>query len=227
MRVSPHTNRNKTHCHRGHPLSGDNLYPRKDGGRDCRACRVLWKEKHHRRVMRNYAKRRRAEGKFHYGYLPSVVKRTDPGLLRHAIEMVRQTGSRAAAHELIGYQRWRAIMAYEPRLKRQVQKLIVRRRTVVVAPSIIRATDDIMDAIEAAVPRHLPPDHRADVIQNIWLAVLEGRLKRSEIAELAREYINAEYRINHNAWGPRSLDVPIYLDASTTLLDTLTRGLWD
>jgi hypothetical protein len=28
----------KTHCKRGHPLSGDNLYLRPDGGRQCKAC---------------------------------------------------------------------------------------------------------------------------------------------------------------------------------------------
>lgn len=32
-------NARKTHCKRGHPLSGDNLYPRPDGDRDCRTCR--------------------------------------------------------------------------------------------------------------------------------------------------------------------------------------------
>jgi hypothetical protein len=39
-----------------------------------------------------------------------------------------------------------------------------------------------------------------------------------------------EYKNNHSAWGPRSLDVPIYLDGDTMLLDTLasgSSGLWD
>lgn len=30
----------KTHCLRGHPLSGDNIYLSPDGGRSCRACRL-------------------------------------------------------------------------------------------------------------------------------------------------------------------------------------------
>jgi hypothetical protein len=29
----------KTHCKRGHPLSGENLHVRKSGARDCRICR--------------------------------------------------------------------------------------------------------------------------------------------------------------------------------------------
>lgn len=65
------------------------------------------------------------------------------------------------------------------------------------------------------------------MIQNIWLDVLRGRLKRQDIAPRAGKYVRAEYKVNHNAWGPRSLDVPIYLDGKTNLLDTLTRGLWD
>jgi hypothetical protein len=32
-------NARKTHCKHGHPLSGENLYLRPDGGRQCRECR--------------------------------------------------------------------------------------------------------------------------------------------------------------------------------------------
>lgn len=31
--------RTQTHCKRGHPLSGDNLTPHRDGRRQCRACK--------------------------------------------------------------------------------------------------------------------------------------------------------------------------------------------
>jgi hypothetical protein len=31
-------NKKKTHCPRGHPYEGENLYARPDGGRDCRKC---------------------------------------------------------------------------------------------------------------------------------------------------------------------------------------------
>lgn len=36
----PAQNNRKTHCSKGHPLSGENLYPRTDGGRRCRICKV-------------------------------------------------------------------------------------------------------------------------------------------------------------------------------------------
>lgn len=34
------TNRDKTHCPKGHPYSGDNLYVRPNGKRECRQCRT-------------------------------------------------------------------------------------------------------------------------------------------------------------------------------------------
>jgi hypothetical protein len=36
----------QTHCLRGHPLSGANLYMRSDGGRECRACRPARRAEH-------------------------------------------------------------------------------------------------------------------------------------------------------------------------------------
>lgn len=35
-------NRDKTHCHNGHPLSGENLYLDASGRRICRACKLAW-----------------------------------------------------------------------------------------------------------------------------------------------------------------------------------------
>lgn len=38
---SPANNARKTHCHRGHPLAGDNLRIRSSGDRFCKACRRI------------------------------------------------------------------------------------------------------------------------------------------------------------------------------------------
>lgn len=43
----------KTHCVRGHPLSGDNLFLTTKGRRECRTCR----RDRHREYMRDYRKR--------------------------------------------------------------------------------------------------------------------------------------------------------------------------
>lgn len=38
-------NQSKTHCKRGHPLSGDNLYVSPSGSRHCRTCRNSWQQR--------------------------------------------------------------------------------------------------------------------------------------------------------------------------------------
>lgn len=38
-----------THCKAGHPLSGDNLKPRKDGARECQICRKAWTKEYDRK----------------------------------------------------------------------------------------------------------------------------------------------------------------------------------
>jgi hypothetical protein len=113
--------------------------------------------------------------------------------------------------------------------KNRIAVMSAPRGVAVTAPAILRAAHDVMDEIEAVLPRHLPRDLRDDVAQNIWLAVTERRLKREDIPKHAHAFIRAEYKSSHNAWGPRSLDVPIWIDGKTTLLDTLTSGsgLWD
>ncbi len=53
--VSPSAqNRRKRSCLRGHPLSGDNLYIRKDGtGRTCKKCRADWARPYMRKKRRD------------------------------------------------------------------------------------------------------------------------------------------------------------------------------
>jgi hypothetical protein len=210
-------------------MSGANLYYRADrGGRgECKACRNLAHNRYEAKMPAEQKVQRLIEAARSGLTINNVCygqRGTRACKVPHLFVMHRpQLDTLAAASPTLGKRLFRMFRKNE--LNAKIQGGFSRRKSA--APSIIRASDDIMDEIESAVPCYLPLDHRADVIQNISLAVLEGRLKRSEIAERAREHINAEYRINHNAWGPRSLDVPIYLDGNTTLLDTLTRGLWD
>ena len=41
-RIGYYPNRDKTHCKRGHPLSGENLRITSTGGRACRECGRIW-----------------------------------------------------------------------------------------------------------------------------------------------------------------------------------------
>ena len=52
-------NRAKTHCIRGHELSGDNLYVYPDGRRSCKACQA---EYHRRRRAKKKKKKKEAKG---------------------------------------------------------------------------------------------------------------------------------------------------------------------
>jgi hypothetical protein len=54
--------------------------------------------------------------------------------------------------------------------------------------------------------------------------MLVRRLPREEISTRSHEFFRAEHRANQNAWGPRSLDVPMWIDGNTTLLNTLASG---
>jgi hypothetical protein len=84
----------------------------------------------------------------------------------------------------------------------------------------------LLDRINVVVPRHLPRDHRDDVIGEMALAIYEGRLDEMDIQRRVRELVNAGYRRDHDRFGPLSLDVPIFEDGGTTLGDRITVGLW-
>lgn len=214
-------------CKHGHALTLDNVYTRPGGKyRECRICqrqKAAKSDKIGEKVIRR------------------VMIALDEGWSFNRIAgLGGPVGNRYIGGKIVDVGRLLRFCEANPRLGKVIRSKAKanrdaiqittnqNRHPTIARPSIIRATDDIMDEIEAAVPRYLPPDHRADVIQNIWLAVLERRLKRSEIAERVREYINAEYRNAHNKYGDRSLDVPIWIDSATTLLDTLSteQGLW-
>jgi hypothetical protein len=51
---------------------------------------------------------------------------------------------------------------------------------------------------------------------------LEGRLRANDIERRATEFVRARFKSDHNKHGDLSLDVPIYIDGSATLLDRLS-----
>jgi hypothetical protein len=67
VRKGRHPNALKTHCPRGHPLSGDNLYinPKKKTHRNCRECQrqSLRRRRAERKALRLQAKAREGETK--------------------------------------------------------------------------------------------------------------------------------------------------------------------
>jgi hypothetical protein len=85
--------------------------------------------------------------------------------------------------------------------------------------------------ISAMVPANLPPDVRDDIAQSIFMALLEGSLRRDQVKERVRQSVTAHNREANRSgvgkYGLVSLDAPIFADNSMSLSDTITRGLWD
>jgi hypothetical protein len=81
------------------------------------------------------------------------------------------------------------------------------------------------------VPQGLPPDVRDDIVQSIFMALLEGSLQRNQVKERIRQFVTAHNREANKhgvgKYGLRSLDAPIFDDGSGSLGDRISRGLWD
>lgn len=73
--------------------------------------------------------------------------------------------------------------------------------------------------IEAAVSRGVDRALRADVIGELWLAVLEGRIEEGDIRKAARRFLSRAIKDWQNKFGPKSLDASFSADT--------TRGFGD
>lgn len=83
------------------------------------------------------------------------------------------------------------------------------------------AANPLYAAIEAAVPRGLPHDVRADVISQMALDVLEGWLDLADVKKAARQYLTAHDRAS-GRWDHVSLDAPMPGTDDLRMIDTLT-----
>ncbi len=216
-------------CRRGHAVVGDNILI-EHRSVTCRKCDNL-----------SHKKARKS------GNVGEVIVRRVLEALREGKTMAEISGRRGGRYigsKIILNTRLDAFCSQHPKIGERIRalstknaitqrlaKIETRRARPLITSPAIHTSNDIKEVIQAAVPRGLPADHRDDAIQNIWMAVLEGRLTCSEIAARAREFIRAEYKSNHNAWGPRSLDARLFDDGNATLLNRLSTeagtGYWD
>jgi hypothetical protein len=81
------------------------------------------------------------------------------------------------------------------------------------------------------MPSNLPPDIRDDIAQSIFVAMLEGSLRRDDVRSRVQEFVAAHNRDANKhgtgKYGLRSIDAPAFVDSSITFGDTVSRGLWD
>lgn len=90
-------------------------------------------------------------------------------------------------------------------------------------------TNDLVMVVNAAVPKGWPEHVRADVCQDIIVAILSGEISRDQVHDHVKKFINRHFQSNPMYWeGGRvrmSMDAPIGdPDGDMTLHDVLSDG---
>lgn len=220
----------KTHCKRGHPLSGDNLYVApKSGSRGCRACRTLTNKRLREDRMKPEQKRlilqRLREG-FSLRALKkgTIGRRFFPGLTIATSQQMRA--------ERLRDPKWSdKVDALSKPLAHAKLVAIGRARRIRAAPALMRNSGlDAYDVIVSAT-QNINDEVRDEVRGDLFIAVGENRITLAEIPARVREFVAAYNRSNKHSvmslWGNKSLDAQIFHDGPTRLGDTVTHGLWD
>lgn len=69
--------------------------------------------------------------------------------------------------------------------------------------------NDLLFAVNNAVPKSVPEQLRADICQDLIVAVLSGEMDRSELEDQASVYIKKVMKMFPMKYGPLSLDAPM------------------
>lgn len=69
--------------------------------------------------------------------------------------------------------------------------------------------DGVFAAVSRAVPKHIDPQVREEVIQDLALAVLSGEVALSAIASECSRFVKDTQKNYPTRWGPLSLDQPL------------------
>lgn len=80
---------------------------------------------------------------------------------------------------------------------------------------------ELIRLINDAVPKHLPPELRADICQDLAVGCLTGEFDKEDLLLPAKEVAKRVFRMFPSKYGPISLDAPIRDDSDMRLLDTL------
>lgn len=79
----------------------------------------------------------------------------------------------------------------------------------------------LIDAVNAIVPRGFEPHARADICQDLLLAILEGEATIEKLRDGSAECIKRYYKLHPGKFGPLSLDAPIPGTEGMTLGNTI------
>lgn len=91
-----------------------------------------------------------------------------------------------------------------------------------------RPEHNLLKKVNAAVPRGLSPDLRADVCQDLVVGILCGDFSEDNLELPAKEMIRRVYKMFPTKYGPISLDAKMG-DTGLTILDTLSEedSIWN
>lgn len=78
--------------------------------------------------------------------------------------------------------------------------------------------------VNEAVPKGLPESHRADICQELLLALLEHQIEIDDLTNSIPEFIKRQYKLFPTKYRPFSLDKPLSDDNDFSLLDKLHEG---
>ncbi|WP_398468556.1 hypothetical protein [Tardiphaga sp.] len=201
----------KTHCVRGHELSGDNVFIRTyrngDRGRVCRTCARLAA-----RVVRPMT-------------ADQVAKVTQ--LVHRGVSMKRIF--HGGSLYVTGHQNMQHQRMIDPAFDKMMAEYSSRgheraMRTRAVAQQ--RHRENEYRAIRAMVPRWLTPEAGDDVAQSVIVALIERSIRRDQIAERVRLLV-AEHNRGQKFGANRilSLDVSPF-DDGAAMVERVATGLW-
>ena len=102
---------------------------------------------------------------------------------------------------------------------RRIRAAAIRQRDDSADASL--APEAMMAEVQRAVPKRLEPSIRDEVIADLYLAVVEGRLEPADLKDAARVLINRSFSTWANVYGPASLDESLGDDSTATRGDMI------
>ncbi len=109
--------------------------------------------------------------------------------------------------------------------RRREELLDAKGSKVLFYPYLIHNPDEnnaeyqLMLDVNKAVPAHLPDWLRADICQDLLVAVLSGEIEMSQVKEGVKAYARKVFQMHPIKYGPLSLDAKISDESDTTMLD--------
>lgn len=131
---------------------------------------------------------------------------------------IRSLAAQGLPSEQTILRRQKADAAYDRVVRSAQNQWLIAAAGGATRPSAI-STGDIRQQVDRVLTRGLEPEVREDVMSEMTVAVLEGRLAETDVTrQTAREFVARYHRVS-GSWSMRSLDAPTSSDSNRTLHD--------